>query len=307
MGLMTPRLLAGTREGLWDIQGEGPVAVEPFAGHDIVALAHDGARRHAIVDGRSIWTAGSDGQWQHAASLGEPPATCLAVTPGEFFVGTEQAHLRRLTRDGLEAVPSFEAVEGRERWYTPWGDPADVRSIAIDRAGAIYANVHVGGVVRSRDGGRTWTPTLDIEVDVHQVLAHPERPGVVLAAAAVGVGVSRDGGGAWDFTGAGMHAHYLRAVAVAGDAVLVTASTGPGGRRSAVYRRCLDDPGPFERCRAGLPAWFPDNIDTGCLAASGSTVAFGTADGRVFLSLDAGATWALAAKGLPEVHSVLVV
>jgi hypothetical protein len=304
---MTARILAGTEEGLWDIRGDGPLAVEPLAGHDIVAMAHDGVRRHAILDGRSIWTAGGDGQWQPTASVEAPPATCLALAAGALLVGTEQAHLRRLTDGELEPVRSFESVEGRERWYTPWGDPADVRSIAVDRAGAIYANVHVGGIVRSRDGGRSWTPTLDIEVDVHQVLAHPERPGVVLAAAAAGFGVSRDGGDAWDFTAAGMHAHYLRAVTVAGDAVLVTASTGPGGRRSAVYRRRLDERGPFERCRAGLPEWFPDNVDTGCLAASGSTVAFGTADGQVFLSLDTGASWVLAAKGLPEVHSVLVI
>jgi len=90
-----------------------------------------------------------------------------------------------------------------------------------------------------------------------------------------------------------------------GDTVLVSASTGPSGRRSAVYRRPLDSPAPFERCRAGLPPWFPDNIDTACLAASGTMVAFGTIDGRVFWSWDAGATWDLAAKGLPEVRCIL--
>ena len=242
-----------------------------------------------------------------AASVEEPSATCLAVAAGDLLVGTEQAHLLRLAGASLEPVPSFESVDGREAWYTPWGDPADVRSMAVDRAGALYVNVHVGGVVRSRDGGRSWTPTLDIEVDVHQVLAHPVRPGVVLVAAAAGFGASRDGGDSWDFTTAGMHAHYLRAVAVAGDTVLVSASSGPGGRRSALYRRPLDDTAPFERCRAGLPQWFSDNIDTACLAASGSMVAFGTADGRVFRSFDAGATWDLAAKGLPEVHCILPV
>ena len=55
------------------------------------------------------------------------------------------------------------------------------------------------------------------------------------------------------------------------------------------------------------PQWFSDNIDTACLAASGAMVAFGTADGRVFWSFDAGATWDQAAKGLPEVHCILPV
>lgn len=304
---MDTRILVGTSAGLWDIGEGGPVAVETLAGRDVVAMTSDGDRMHAIVDGLSVWTAGGDGRWRPAAAVEEPPATCLAAVAGELLVGTERAHLRRLAGSALEPVSSFESVEGRETWYTPWGDPADVRSIAIDRAGAIYVNVHVGGVVRSHDRGGTWAPTLDIEVDVHQVLAHPARPGVVLAAAAEGFGASRDGGQSWDFTTAGMHAHYLRAVAVSGDAVLVSASTGPGGRRSAIYRRVLDDTGPFERCRAGLPQWFSHNIDTACLVASGSTVACGTADGQVFRSPDAGATWELAAKGLPEVHCILAV
>ena len=303
---MKTRILVGTSAGLWEVGGGGPVAVDAFAGQDVVALARDGALMHAIVGGRSLWTTGDGEQWR-CATVQEPPATCLATAAGTVLVGTEQAHLRWLTGASLETLSSFESVAGRETWYTPWGDPADVRSIAVDRAGTVYVNVHVGGVVRSRDGGRTWTPTLDIEVDVHQVLAHPERPGVVLTAAAAGFGVSRDGGETWDFTTAGMHAHYLRAVAIAGDTVLVTASTGPGGRRSAVYRRRLDETAPFERCGAGLPTWFSDNIDTACLAASGPLVAFGTADGRVFRSTDAGATWELAAKGLPEVHCILPV
>jgi len=281
------------------------VAVEALAGRAVVALGGGGARTYAILDGQSVWTAGEDGRWQPAADVDELPATCLGWGTGALLVGTEQAHLRRLVGASLEPVASFETVAGRDSWYTPWGDPADVRSIAVDRAGAIYVNVHVGGVVRSRDRGRTWAPTLDIKVDVHQVLSHPVRPGVVLVAAAAGFGASRDGGDSWDFTTEGMHAHYLRAVTVAGDTVLVSASTGPGGRRSAVYRRQLDDTGPFERCSTGLPQWFSDNIDTACLVASGPTVVFGTTDGQVFRSPDAGATWELAAKGLPEVHCIL--
>ena len=304
---MKARILVGTSAGLWDIVAGGPVAVEALAGRDVVALARERLRTLAIVDGHDLWATYAGGPWEPVAAVEGPSATCLAATAGELLVGTEQAHLRRLVGSRLEPVSSFESVEGRKDWYTPWGDPADVRSIAVDRARAIYVNVHVGGVVRSRDGGQTWTPTLDIEVDVHQVLAHPVSPGVVLAAAAAGFGVSRDGGDSWDFTTDGLHAHYLRAVAVAGDHVLVTASTGPSGRRAALYRRPLDATAPLERCRGGLPQWFADNIDTACLAASGAMVAFGTADGRVFWSFDAGATWDLAAKGLPEVHCILPV
>jgi photosystem II stability/assembly factor-like uncharacterized protein len=120
------------------------------------------------------------------------------------------------------------------------------------------------------------------------------------------LGVSRDGGDSWQFATAGLHAHYLRAVTIAGECVLVSASAGFHGRRSAIYRKLLDGGARFERCSEGLPKWFDDNIDTACLAATGSLVVFGTGDGHVFRSLDAGARWELLIKGLPPVGCVAV-
>ena len=55
-----------------------------------------------------------------------------------------------------------------------------------------------------------------------------------------------------------------------------------------------------------MPKWFDDNVDTACLAADGSLVAFGTGDGRVFRSRDAGEHWELVIKGLPPVACVLL-
>ncbi len=302
--LMTSWIRVGTREGLWEIDGDQVFPAEAaITGKSLTALAVDGPREWAIVDGRTLWE-GTGAIWTERATIDGPSATCLAPTPIGLVIGTEQAHLLRLDGDELTPVETFEAIDGRDTWYTPWGDPADVRSISVARNGAVYVNVHVGGVVRSRDGGRTWTPTVDIESDVHQVLAHPARSEVVLAAAAAGFGVSRDGGGSWRFITAGLHAHYLRAVAVSDDTVLVSASTGPGGRRAALYRARLDAESAFERCVDGLPSWFGDNIDTGCLAASGAVVVCGTEDGRVFRSLDGGRRWDVAAKGLPPVTSV---
>jgi hypothetical protein len=297
---MTTVVRIGTREGLWWLERDQAFPVEPFAGKSLTALALDRDRVWALVDGRALWE-GVQSDWRERATIDGLQATCLAPTPSGLLVGTEEAHLLRLHGDRLERVESFDSMDGRDAWYTPWGDPADARSIAAARDGAVHVNIHVGGVARSRDGGRTWTPTVDIEVDVHQIVAHPRRPAIVLAAAADGFGLSRDGGDSWQFATDGMHAHYLRAVTVSDDTVLVSASTGPGGRRAAIYRRRLDDDRLFERCTEGLPTWFGDNVDTGCLVAVGPDVVCGTADGRVFRSLDGGGHWELAAKGLPPV------
>ncbi|HZF03106.1 MAG TPA: hypothetical protein VE932_02095 [Patescibacteria group bacterium] len=302
---MDARIFVGTGSGLWLLQGDTARPVEALAGRSVTALALGPASVWAVADGSTLWAL-RDGAWTTRAAIDGPPATCVAPTHDGVLVGTAQARLFRLTGAGLAPVRAFEAVEGRDAWYTPWGDPADVRSIAVALDGVMHVNIHVGGVARSRDGGASWAPTVDIEKDVHQVLAHPSRAEIVMVAAAEGFGLSRDGGDSWRFATAGLHAHYLRAVTVAGDHVLVSASTGFRGRRSAIYRRPLDGGRRFERCSEGLPAWFDDNIDTACLAAAGPLVVFGTGDGRVYRSVDAGARWELALKGLPPVGCVAV-
>jgi hypothetical protein len=302
---MAAKILIGTAGGLWQLDDDASRPFEAFAGRTVTALALAGARSWVLVDGAALWE-GRDGAWQERASIEGPPATCIAAAADGLLIGTTRAHLWRLTERGLERVEAFEAVEGRPSWYQPWGDPADSRSIAVARDGAVHVNVHVGGVVRSRDGGASWAPTVDIEADVHQVTTHPTRPEVVLLASADGFGVSRDGGDSYQFATTGLHAHYLRAVAVAGEHVVISASAGFHGRRAALYRRPLDGGTRFERCQAGLPKWFGDNVDTACLAATGSLVACGTGDGSVYRSLDAGAHWELAVKGLPAVSAVAI-
>jgi len=296
------RILVGTEEGLVELGAPRP---PHLAGHAITALAGDGPRLWVLVDGRTVWRADTTEAWAPVVEVPGVEATCLLPTPEGVLVGTAGARLLRLAGGALAPIAAFEAVEGRAAWFTPWGDPPDTRSLARDAAGALFVNVHVGGVVRSTDGGRRWQPTLDIETDVHQVLADPRVPGRVLAAAAVGFVVSDDGGATWRTETDGLHARYGRAVALVEGAVLLAVSTGPGGRRAALYRRETAG-ATFERCRAGLPEWFGDNVDTHCLAGAGTTAALGTGDGRVFRSDDAGRSWTLAAKGLAPVTCVVL-
>ncbi len=297
-------ILVATDEGLHVSSREGLSRVDDLAGREVRALAPDAEGWWALVEGRELWRSAGGDRWSVAATMPRRKASSLAATPAGLLVGTARAHLLRLERDRLVPVPSFDEAEGRAAWYTPWGAPAEVRSISASADGAIYVNVHVGGVLRSRDGGNAWQPTLDIEHDVHQVLAVPARPGLVLVAAFDGFGSSEDGGDTWRWDTDGLHAHYCRAIALADDTLYLSASSGHHGRRAAVYRRRLDSREPFERCVAGLPEWFGDNVDTGCLAARGRTAVIGTADGCVFLSRDAGERWEALAKGLAGVRAV---
>jgi hypothetical protein len=298
-------LLIGTREGLFALAGGEPRPEASFRAREVAALAVREGAAWAVAGHNAIVRRAPDGTWTDVARS-ELQIACLADTSDGVLVGTEEAHLLRLFGDDgtLAPVEAFETVEGRESWYTPWGGPPAVRSIAQDLAGRLHANVHVGGIPRSVDAGASWAPTIDIDADVHQVVAHPTQPDVVLAAGAVGLAVSVDGGSSWRIEREGLHATYARAVAVAGDRVLVSVSNGPRGGRGAVYRGALEPGATFERCTEGLPEWFDGNIDSGWLDARGSQVAFGTGDGEVFVSQDAGERWTRAATDLPSIRAV---
>jgi hypothetical protein len=251
------------------------------------------------ADGRILWKRGD--AWVELG--GAPDLLCAVDAPGGLLIGTEGAHLARVSPTGLERVASFEDTPGRDTWYTPWGGPPETRSLACTDDNVLLASIHVGGIPRSDDGGRTWLPTIDIEADVHQVRALPGRAEVVVAAAAVGLCRTDDGGRTWKVSAEGLHASYCRAVAVTADAVILSASEGPRGRTSALYRRALNANGPFER----ITDWIEGNVDTHALDARDDQVVYGTRTGAVWQSLDAGTTWDLLTDDLAPVTSLSLV
>jgi hypothetical protein len=292
-------ILVGTVDGLHRIGDRTGV---DFAGHQVTALAAGLGGWLALVDAGSVWLGDGAGGWSRLASVEGPPATCLVAGAEGVLVGTAEAHLVRVVEGIVDPVVGFDEAPDRARWYTPWGGPPDTRSLALAPDGTVYANVHVGGILRSADGGESWQPTIDVDTDVHQVLAPAGR---VLAASAYGLAHSPDGGDTWDVVSEGLHATYLRAVATAGDDVLVSASTGPGGGQSALYRR-PGGTGAFERCRDGLPEWLGANVDTGWLAATSELAAFAGPDGSVRASPDGGLTWEVVATDLPRATWVAI-
>ena len=297
---MIPRVLVGTVDGIHELGEEREVHL---AGHRAGCLAKDASSWWAVIDDTEIWRSTDAGEWRRIASTGPLRANCVLPHADGALVGTADAHLLVLRDGELSQVAAFEDAPGRDGWHTPSGRPPDTRSLAVDPAGTIYANVHVGGVARaaSLEGG--WEPTIDVDADVHEVV-FDRASGSLFAASAIGLASSPDGGGTWEFDSEGLHAAYQRAVAVAGTTVFVSASTGPRAERAAVYRKRFGEGTSFTRCATGLPEWFPSNIETFCLSAVGEWVAIGTSGGAVYLSTDCGTSWNLLVEGLPSVRSV---
>jgi len=266
-------------------------------------LAADAHGWWALADGQDVVRA-RDGSVETVASVEEEVGRCLLPSGDGALIGTANARLALARSGAAEMVASFDDAKGRESWYTPWGGPPDTRSLSAGADGALFANVHVGGILRAETPSGSWEPTIDIDSDVHQVLGDPSEAGHVVAATALGLAESLDGGGTWRFVTDGLHASYARAVALDGEDVFISASNGPRGGRAALYRR---SPGEdtFHRCTDGLPEWFDRNIDSHHLAGAAGLVVFG-GDGRLFVSEDGGASWHDGGTAFPEITCVAI-
>jgi hypothetical protein len=197
---------------------------------------------HVIESGGALWVADGKGRIHRdgdvAATLpsGASPL-CIQPSTTATWVGASEARLYRLVGDELSEDEFFLDEPGRASWHTPWGGPPDVRSMTLSSDRTLYVNVHVGGILRYDNTGLV--PTIDIDTDVHQVAAHPTRGGQIFAACAYGLATSHDGH-EFEIRDDGLHARYCRALAVAGDVVYVSASTGPSTNRGRVYRGDLE-------------------------------------------------------------------
>ncbi|HEV2388647.1 MAG TPA: hypothetical protein VGS20_15485 [Candidatus Acidoferrales bacterium] len=308
-------LVATWRDGLFVVSAGS--RDQELANRPVRALAPDGhGGALAIVDRRSLYRRAPDGVWSTIATA-ECDLACCVTVGDVVYAGTDDAHVLRVSAGGeIEQLRGFDGVAGRDQWYAGSamingkrvGPPLGIRSLTATSDGAVLlANVHVGGIPRSVDGGVTWQPTIDIASDVHEVRAHPNRAGAVVAAAAVGLCTSSDGGATWMVEHAGLHAPYCSAVEFAGDDVLVAAAVGPFAPEGAIYRRGVDERCPLVKVAGGLPAWLDGKADTGCIAAHGSAVALADRGGNLYVSTDTGRTWSRRAGGIPTPSSILIV
>jgi hypothetical protein len=170
-----PAILVATwGDGLFAVSGGG--RRQEIANQPVRWLAPDGrGGALAIVGQHSLRRRAASGEWVTVAESELELSCCIAVRD-TIYVGTDDAHMLRLSHDAgvLDPIESFDNVAGRDTWFAGSaivngqrvGPPLGIRSVAANADGSIlFANVHVGGIPRSLDAGRTWQPTIDIHSD----------------------------------------------------------------------------------------------------------------------------------------------
>lgn len=290
-GLHALELDDGARDaGIFDGSGRDAALVPGNIG----ALARDDATDSlwSVVNELEVFR---DRERVAIAPIAPIALTSLAARRGVVIAGTEGARLWRVDRGAF--VAGFDALD-RRRWGTPWGGPPETMTCAILDDGTWLVGVHVGGVWRSEDEGRTWREVVDLDRDDHQISAHPNGRDIVVACGGGPVAVSNDGARTFAFPEQGIPHGYGTGVAIGASSVVLACASGPFAKKSVLVRAEL---GEHTSAFTGV---HEASGKLYALSARGSVFAGATDDGHVHVSTDSGRTWR--DVGARDAHSVVV-
>lgn len=252
--------------------------------------------------------------YKEVSSIAQHPVT------GELYVGTRPASIFKSSDygaswqncDGLHSLPETKDWT----WPNPPHYP-HVRDIGLSRddPNLVLGAVEEGWVVRSTDGGRSWTNLkAGTEFDSHTIKVMPGNSRVLISTSGTGVYRSEDGGDHFVAANDGIRSRYLAQLAFhpAEPAVLFTAGAEvpppgwrrPEGCRSQFYRSG-DQGRSWHALKGGLPADMPKAPRTvaGDAEAPG-WVMVGMQDGALWLSRDHGDSFRQVAAGLPTIYGL---
>jgi photosystem II stability/assembly factor-like uncharacterized protein len=178
---------------------------------------------------RGVWFSVDGGaNWRAAGpSIDEPRVLSVAVSRSHehsgvsvVYAGTEPSNLYRSEDGGLswQALAALRELPSAPSWsYPPRPWTHHVRTIALHPTDPewLAVGIELGGVIRSRDGGKTWIDhNRQAHSDVHQLLTHPLAPERLYEAAGQGIARSDDRGDTWERLAQGLDRHYAWAEAI---------------------------------------------------------------------------------------------
>lgn len=278
------------------------------SGRGVRCLAADPARTEVLYAGsrgEGVWKSSDGGRsWAHL-EFPESDVFSLAVSPadGAVYAGTEPSKLFVSRDEGRSwrELTALQEIPSRPEWsFPPRPSTSHVRAIAPNShdASLLLVGIELGGVMRSEDGGESWSDHPEgAQKDVHSLIWHPTAPGRAYEAGGAGAAWSRDGGLSWQPADEGRDRHYTWGLAAdpddpdcwfisANPSARLAHRSGQENAEAYVYRWQGQR---WQPLGGGLPqplGSFPYVL----MFHSGRLLA-GLGDGRIYCSKDQGDSW----------------
>ncbi len=282
------------------------------------------------VPGTHQWYDGTPHPWEFKRVWHLEPSL---TDPDTVYAGVEDAALFRST-DGGKTWAELSGLRrhGSGPHWQPGAGGMCLHSVILDPSDArrIYIAISAAGVFRSDDSGESWRPVNrglhsaqipqeDAEVGhcVHHIAMHPSRPDVLFMQKHWDVMRTDDRGESWREVSGNLptdfgfvidvHAHEPETIYVV--PIESDSKHYPPEGKLRVYRS-RSGGNEWEPLTKGLPQSncyvnvFRDAMAVDSMDPCG--IYFGTSGGQVYVSADAGDSWAPIVRDLPAVLSVEV-
>ncbi|MDN5204752.1 glycosyl hydrolase [Fulvivirgaceae bacterium BMA10] len=248
-----------------------------------------------------------------------------------ILIGTEPGGLFE-SKDGGK---DFQLVDGlwnhpsrKTGWFGGGRDHPGIHSIVVDKNNPnhIYIGISCAGVFETKNGGKDWhpmnkglkaeflpDPDSEIGQDPHLLVAHPKNQKIMWQQNHCGIFKSDDGGTLWyEISSNNGPARFGFAIALdeedtntAWVVPAVSDEVRVAIDKSLCVCRTTDGGKSWETLTQGLPQESCyDIVFRHALDTTGSTVAFGTTTGNLYISNDKGDSWDCLNHNLPLIHSV---
>ncbi|MBC8504657.1 MAG: hypothetical protein ISR58_00220 [Anaerolineales bacterium] len=309
-----------------------------LSGTRITCLAADPLKPpqlYAGTQGDGLLVSEDSGKTWRSAGLAGAPVRSLAISrhfPGTIFAGCKPVSLY-VSQDSGGSWEELTGLRRARRWW--WFSPAeppewDPFVMALTNSptdpNVLMAGIELGGVLRSENGGRTWSKhRRGALLDCHSLTFHHSDGKWVYQGGAglrSGAAYSRDGGYTWEQPREGLASKYGFTVAAdpaRPEVWYLSASAQPnllrgeftppahndGQARAHIYRSVGG--AAWEQLSGGLPepldymayALIPDLQKTGHLYA-------GLANGDVWHTQDYGDSWEQLPFNLGGIHHTMI-
>ena len=298
---------------------------------------HWGVKLHRSFDQGNSWEEIKAPEYPEGAEIKDDvPASlkyiwAMAVdSKGKVWMGTDPGGLFVTDNKGdeLNINQPFWDHPTRKNWFGGGRDNPGIHSVVIDPRDDdhIYVAISCAGVFETKDGGLNWAPKnkglradflpdpdAEIGQDPHLLVMSPSNPDVLWQQNHCGIYVSFDGAENWkevtDKEGIANFGFAIQVdeeneneawvipgvsdeIRIAVDEKLCVCKTDNGGVSWMDQRKGL----PQEACF--------DIVYRHAFHLSGSTLAFGTTTGNLFVSENKGDNWECISNYLPLIYSV---